>query len=280
MSLSGLLAITRPINAIISGLAALIGFLVATGTVTTPAIVLVPVVVLVTAAGNVINDFFDAEIDAINRPDRPIPSGVVLRSTARSFAVTLFFGGILFAFFTNPLCLAIAAVNSVLLVLYAARLKGMPFTGNVAVSYLAASIFLFGGAFAGFEGLLANLPLAAIAFFATLSRELLKDAEDVDGDAAQGARTLPIIAGIPATCRAAFACSLVAAAISIIPFFTWGIPYITGILVVDLVILAAAIRSLGCTTASCVQASKATTLLKAGFFASLLVFASAAFFLR
>jgi geranylgeranylglycerol-phosphate geranylgeranyltransferase len=57
------------------------------------------------------------------------------------------------------------------------------------VAYLAASIFLFGGALNGLDGLLRNIPVASITFFAMLSRELLKDAEDVEGDRAGGADT-------------------------------------------------------------------------------------------
>ena len=279
MKLSGFFSITRPLNSVISGLAAVLGYLVATGTVTVSSLLLIPVVVFITAAGNVINDYFDAEIDGINRPDRPIPSGAVRKGAARSFAITLFLAGILVALFTGPLCLAIAVFNSLLLALYAARLKSMPVVGNIAVSYLSASIFLFGGAFAGAGGLIANLPLASIAFFATLSRELLKDAEDVEGDAAGGARTFPMQAGIAATARLAFGCVLLAAAASLLPVFLWGGWYLAGIAVVDIIIVAAAVRALPCTAPACVRASKATTLLKAGFFASLVVFAAAAYFL-
>ncbi len=81
---------------------------------------------LVTAAGNVINDFFDAEIDAVNRPDRPIPSGAVTRTAARGFAVTLFLAGILVSFFTDSLCIAIAMINSLILIAYAGTLKRTP----------------------------------------------------------------------------------------------------------------------------------------------------------
>lgn len=279
MKLPGFISITRPLNSLISGFAAVLGFLVATGTVTVSSLILVPIVVLITAAGNVINDYFDAEIDAVNRPERPIPSGAVLKSSARSYAITLFCAGILIAFFTNPLCCAIAVFNSALLFAYAARLKGIPVAGNITVSYLAASIFLFGGAFAGYEGFLLNLPLTLVTFLATLARELLKDAEDVEGDAAGGAVTVPVRAGILATGRIALACAACAVVASVIPFFTWGIWYLCGIAVVDVLILAAVIRALSCTTPACVRASKATTFLKTGFFASLAVFAMAAYFL-
>jgi geranylgeranylglycerol-phosphate geranylgeranyltransferase len=280
MTFQGYIAITRPVNAIVSGLAAALGYLLATGTLVPAALILIPTVALVTAAGNVINDYFDAGIDAVNRPKRPIPSGAMTRSSAIPYAAILFFAGILFSLFTNPLCIAIAVFNSLLLITYAGRLKRVPVSGNLAVSYLAASIFLFGGAFAGTEGLARNLPLAAITFFAMMARELLKDAEDVKGDAAGGARTLPMNVGIRSTSRIAFFCGVCATCISFVPGLWWGGVYLGGIGLVDLFILAAVARSLPCDTPECLTASRATSMLKTGMFASLVVFALAAVLLK
>ena len=279
MSAAGFFAITRPVNAIVAGIAAIVAYLIATGTVIPAAFLLFAIVALVTAAGNVINDYFDATIDAINRPDRPIPSGAVSRITARDFAVVLFLAGIIIAFFTNPLCIAIAVFNSFLLFGYAARLKSLPLYGNIAVSYLSASMFLFGGALAGWDGLVHMVPIAAITFFAMFARELFKVAEDVEGDRAGGADTFPIQAGVPATVRLAFGCAVFAVAASIIPYLWWGPVYLGGIAIVDLVIIIAAFRGVSCTTPDCVKKSRASMLLKLGFFASLIVFTLSALFL-
>ena len=126
MRLAGFITITRPINSFVAGLAAIVAYLIDTGTVIPESLLLFFIVALITAAGNVINDFFDAEIDAINRPDRPIPSGAVSRGAARGFAVMLFLAGILVSFFTNPLCIGIAIFNVLLLIAYAAKLKSTP----------------------------------------------------------------------------------------------------------------------------------------------------------
>lgn len=84
MSLAGLFTITRPLNAVTAGLAAIVACLIATDTIIPEALLLFAVVTLVTAAGNVINDYFDVEIDRVNRPDRPIPSGQVRLPDARA----------------------------------------------------------------------------------------------------------------------------------------------------------------------------------------------------
>lgn len=279
MRLAGFITITRPINSFVAGLAAIVAYLIDTGTVIPESLLLFFIVALITAAGNVINDFFDAEIDAINRPDRPIPSGSVSRGAARGFAITLFLAGILVSFFTNPLCVGIAIFNVVLLIAYAAKLKSTPFIGNIVVAYLSASIFLFGGALNGFDGLVLIIPIAAITFFAMVSRELLKDAEDVEGDRAGGADTLPIRIGIKKTSDLTLITAILAVAASFIPYFWWGIWYLGGIIVVDVIIIIAALRALGCETPVCVKASNASDLLKAGMFASLVVFTLSAVFL-
>jgi geranylgeranylglycerol-phosphate geranylgeranyltransferase len=278
MSAAGFFRIIRPANAVAAGLAAVVAFLVATGTLVVGVLILLAVVSCITAAGNVINDYCDAEIDAVNRSDRPIPSGQLTRRAALWYACLLFIAGIALSLFTPPLCILFAVVNTLLLVLYAARLKGMPVVGNLAVAYLTGSMFLFGGAFAGPSGFIHVIPLAVISFLATMARELLKDAEDVEGDAAGGASTLPIRIGVRKTAYCAFAFVVLSTAASLIPFWWWGLPYLLMIGVVDLGLLAASYRAISCDTPVCIRQSGASTLLKYGMFASLVVFTISALF--
>ena len=279
MGIAGFFSIIRPANSVVAGLAAVVAYLIATGTLVPGVILLMAVVTLITAAGNVINDYFDAEIDAINRPERPIPSGTVSRNAALVYAGVLFLLGILISAFTVPLCLAIALFNAFLLVAYAARLKSTPFFGNAAVSYLAASIFLFGGALAGGNRLLDMLPVATIAFLAMLARELLKDAEDIDGDRAGGADTLPIRIGVQKTALLAFVFAIAAVAASVLPYLWWGMWYLAGIALVDIIVIVAAFSALGCTDPDRLKAAGSTGLLKIGMFASLVVFTLSAVYL-
>ncbi len=188
-----LLEIMRPANCFMAGVAALIG-MISSGTISPQLSLLIfAAVFLVTGGGNVVNDYFDREIDAINRPDRPIPSGRIRPRDALIWSLTLFIAGCVIAGLINQQCLALAAANSLVLILYAARLKGLPLLGNIAVSYLTGTTFLFGG--------LAATPSAITAFLsilsalATLSREIVKDVEDLAGDLAKGARTLPAFVG-------------------------------------------------------------------------------------
>jgi len=80
-------------------------------------------VFLITGAGNAINDYFDAGIDAVNRPDRPIPSGRLKKGYAYKFSILLFASGILTAYFIGTIPFLIALFNSLLLYFYAFSLK-------------------------------------------------------------------------------------------------------------------------------------------------------------
>jgi geranylgeranylglycerol-phosphate geranylgeranyltransferase len=277
MTLAGLLAVTRPVNSLVAGLAALLGYIIATGTFAPFALLLVPVVFAITAGGNVFNDLCDLEIDRINRPDRPLPSGKVSPRAAGAFAAALFAAGLALSVPAGLPCVVIAVVNSLLLVLYAKSLKQTVFLGNAAVAYLSASVYPFGGALAGIPAMVHTFPLAGMTFLAMLSRELLKDAEDVPGDSAAGARTVPVVHGVKRTVVFAYACAIGAIAVSLLPVVPWwGKHYLAGIGVADLVIFAGAAVALRCRTPECVRASRATTILKAGMFLALAVITAAA----
>lgn len=277
MTLAGLLAITRPVNSLVAGLAALLGYIIATGTLGAFSLILLPIVFSITAAGNIFNDLRDLDIDRINRPLRPLPSGQVTPGAAGVLAGALFTVGLVLAIPAGLPCVIIAVANSLLLLVYAGTLKRTVLWGNIAVSYLSASIYPFGGALAGLAAMGRTLPLAGITFLAMLSRELLKDAEDVPGDDAAGARTVPIVHGVKRTTVFAYACALGAIAVSLLPVVPWWGPvYLAGIGAADLVILLGGALALRCRTPECVRSSRATGILKAGMFLALAVITGAA----
>ncbi|WP_209680077.1 geranylgeranylglycerol-phosphate geranylgeranyltransferase [Methanohalophilus levihalophilus] len=225
-------------------------------------------VVLVTGAGNTINDYFDIHIDSINRPNRPIPSGNVSARSALNFAILLFAVGIFLALWINYVCAAIAIFNSFLLILYARNLKGMPLIGNFSVGYLTGSTFLFGGAVFGIPGLSALAILFLLATFATISREIVKDIEDMEGDLRDGARTLPIVAGEKASV-------MLASSLGVIGIIASPYPYITGLLgegYLYLVILADAVFAFAILTILRGNPAKSSKLFKYAMFLALFAF--------
>jgi len=148
---------------------------------------------LVTAAGNVINDIYDRDIDSMNRPGRPIPSGSVGVTAAAWFYGTLLAGAFLSALLLPPVQAAWIAVWAVLLHVYSSSLKRALLWGNILVSAVSASGFLLGAQAGGAIG--AGIVPAAYTFVFVMGREIVKDVEDIEGDMSCGARTLPVVAG-------------------------------------------------------------------------------------
>jgi geranylgeranylglycerol-phosphate geranylgeranyltransferase len=249
------LELMRYENCLMAGLAAVIGTLIAFNILASDAPgsyspenfplfysgLVFLVVLLVSGAGNTINDYFDVRIDSINRPDRPIPSGRATLKEALYFSYTLFALGTLLAFWINLICGFIALFNSLLLIFYAKTLKGTPLLGNLSIGYLTGSTFLFGASVFGFEGLEVLFVLFLLAALAITAREIVKDIEDIEGDKAEGADTLPIRVGAKKAGYLAVFIGLLAVLLSPLPYFMQmlGVRYLYLVLLADMGFFAA-----------------------------------------
>lgn len=169
---------------------------------------------LVTGLGNLINDFYDRDIDRVNKPSRPIPSG---RLTPR-YVGRLYLGGSLLTVVAmirilhGPVFFIVLSWQ-ILLYIYARAGKRIFFAGGVLVASIAASAFFAGTAVT--TRLSAAIFPAGFAFLLVLGRELLKGAEDVDGDRMAGASTPAVRYGVDATVR--WGCALLMLCVLAVP---------------------------------------------------------------
>ncbi len=189
----------------------------------------------VTAGGNVLNDVLDVEGDRVNHPDRPLVTGAVSVPAARALTAGLFVAGIVVAVpvvLAEPLVGVILALAVGALLGYEFLLKARGFAGNLTVALLTGLVFLYGGAAAGDASLL--LPFAAMAFLATVSREVIKDMEDVRGDV--GRSTLPKTAGMRTASVVARGTVVAAVVLSAVPLLWFVRPLsVVGIMYIALV---------------------------------------------
>ena len=154
--------------------------------------------VCIAAAGYIINDYFDVKIDIVNKPERVIIGRYLKRRWAITAHQVLNVTGCLLGLLLSRWVFAVDVLSVSLLWFYSANLKRQPFIGNLVVSFLTAlSLIVMAVYYKQNENLL--LMYAAFAFVVTLVREIIKDMEDVRGDARYGCRTLPIIWGIRRT---------------------------------------------------------------------------------
>jgi geranylgeranylglycerol-phosphate geranylgeranyltransferase len=199
---------------------------------------------LICAAGNIVNDLVDVQVDAINRPRRVLVSGLISHRAARFAAITLNAVAILMGIAVSWPVLVLGLVTIALLLAYNLRLKRLPVIGNVAVALAAGLTFIAGGlavdpAFAfSFPGPLVG---AIFAFLFHLVREIIKDVQDMDGDRAAGLGSLPLSVGPTRALLVAWLLFMVLVILTFVPAWRhWFGPLymIITVYIVDLPLLA------------------------------------------
>ena len=172
--------------------------------------------ILIAAAGYIINDYFDLNIDLVNKPDKLVVDRVIKRRWAILWHILFSAAGIAIGFyvdftskiwllgFSNAICVAVLFV-------YSTTFKRRLLIGNLLISLLTAWVILvvawceYNHLIHLKNGLHAEKILretflyAGFAFVISLIREVVKDMEDVEGDRRYGCTTMPIAWGINAT---------------------------------------------------------------------------------
>ncbi len=222
------LRLIRPANSVMIGFAVIVGFFVARPTLTTLSWLQIALGFLtgffVCAYSMVVNDVYDIEVDKVNSPGRPLPSGRVSVRSATLFAVALLLAGLACsALSLSPTALGIAALYAVLSWLYNSAAKKTGLLGNLIVASSLAIPFIYGGVVSGgsYAGSLL-LMMALTAFFSGVGREVVKAMADVEGDAERGINSV-------ARTKGQRAASWVGAGFFVVAVLTSWAPLVAGI---------------------------------------------------
>lgn len=171
--------------------------------------------VFIAGGGNIINDYFDINIDLINKPSKVIISKYIHRHWAILFHILLSLAGILLGcwieYKTHAYLLGLSnLICACLLFIYSIVLKRKPFSGNIIIALLTAWTVLVVTFCESNQLIAKNATLdiskitrltflyAGFAFIISLIREMIKDMEDVPGDSRYNCRTFPIVFGMNA----------------------------------------------------------------------------------
>ena len=168
--------------------------------------------VLIAAAGYIINDYFDLNIDRVNKPDKLVVEKIIKRRWTIIWHWILSSLGVLLGFYVswklpNPIVGLGNMACVILLWFYSTTFKRKLLIGNIIISLLTAWVILvlyvceFHVTGNAYRYVLPRLFKYAIvyggfAFIISLVREVIKDIEDMEGDARYGCRTMPIVWGV------------------------------------------------------------------------------------
>ncbi len=200
MKISEFLKLVRFEHAIMLAIAVFIGESVVGGAIpkASAAIILSLLVpVFSEMASFALNDYLDIESDRINKKtERPLVRGTISPKFAFWFSWACFAISTVMAFFINWHAFAIAVIFNALAVIYNYKLKDIALAGNVYIALTMAIPFIFGNFVISAQLTKMSLILAMIGFISGLAREIVKSAQDMEGDLrARKASTLPILIG-------------------------------------------------------------------------------------
>ncbi len=227
-------------NCVMGVVGLLLAMLVAAGTniLDDPAALLIAsaVVFVFIIGGNSLNDYLDREVDKLAHPERPLPSGRMRPETARNVSLAAFIiSPALSVLLWDALSFIIVVVAVIVMLAYELRTKKMGLAGNLSIAGLTAGLFLLGGAVMG--RVEATVAIGAMAFLATLGREIVKDVQDMGSDFDR--RTLPQTIGARNAGIAASVAFLVAVLMSFEPVLAgrFGLAYLAAVLFADAIFI-------------------------------------------
>lgn len=217
--LISIIRIIRPINGVITFAVVFVGGYLASGMTNAIQVFTACMTAFFSAsAGNIINDIYDIEIDKINRPERPLPSGAIALYDAKVIYYGFVTIGLITSLYIGTPFLIIAAVINLLLFLYSFNLKRKPFAGNIIIAFITAAAFLYGSMAGG--DVSAGIVPASFAFLINLIREMLKDIEDIKGDMSGNAVTAAVKYGEAYVKKGVLYLTILLIAVTFIPFVT------------------------------------------------------------
>jgi 4-hydroxybenzoate polyprenyltransferase len=149
---------------------------------------------LAIAGGYIINNFYDAEKDLINRPNKTLLDSFISQNTKLSGYFVLNFISVILASYVSFRAVLFFSVYIFFIWFYSHKLKKYPFIGNLTASILAITPFF--AVFIYYQNFALVIFVHATFLFLIISmRELVKDLENIKGDLVLNYKTIPVVYG-------------------------------------------------------------------------------------
>ena len=216
-----LISMSRPLNVITAVVCVLVVyFLLHLSDLT---LIILPSIVLVCymAAGNMLNDLIDLKSDKINKPSRPLVNHDISRYLIILIILLLFIIGSFASMYIDIYAMKLAVFIAMPgIITYELIFKRSPLIGNIMISILVGVVFIF--AELSLNHSISIMWRASIlAFFLNLIREIIKDIQDINGDAELKYKTLPLVVGVPTSILILRIITIFFIIISMLPIFSY-----------------------------------------------------------
>jgi geranylgeranylglycerol-phosphate geranylgeranyltransferase len=246
--IKGLIQLFRPELPFSAGICVLLGEIVALGGFPSfrEAILGFMCGFFISGSALVSNDYYDLEVDRINSPDRPLPSGAVSPSEAILLAALTMLIGLAASFAISIQAFILSVIFGAVGILYNWRYKQAGLLGNLMVASSVAITFILGGLAVGqpFNKIVWFFSLTA--FLIDLGEEIAGDAMDIEGDKQRSSKSIAIMYGKDFALRISSAIFFLVVLISFIPYlFGWlGITYLVFIFCADIITIFSTVKLL------------------------------------
>jgi len=176
----------------------------------------------------ILNDFFDIEVDKINAPNRPLPSGLISSNTAIVFSIIISLLGLIISFFINKAAVLLYIIFWFIGFLYNWKLKEKGLLGNLFVSSSVAVTIILGAIVVGNPWNKAVLIFSLMLFVFDLGEEIAADTMDIEGDKKRNIKSIAILIGRQKALNISFLLFMIYIILSFIPVILnlFGISYL------------------------------------------------------
>jgi geranylgeranylglycerol-phosphate geranylgeranyltransferase len=147
------------------------------------------------SAALILNDYFDLEVDRINAPDRPLPTGAVTGREAVALTILMTIVGLAAALALGPAKLVLGLVFWTIGFLYNWRFKQSGLPGNLMVAVSIGATFVLGAVTVGSPLHPLAWTFGLIAFLIDLGAEIAGGAMDMEGDRVRGCHSIALQSG-------------------------------------------------------------------------------------
>ncbi|MFH1540030.1 MAG: UbiA family prenyltransferase [bacterium] len=161
------------------------------------------ILIIVHSAANIFNQYFDRDIDAVNKPTRPVPQGRITPVAVLAISIVTYTVGIGLSLLVNFRFFALVFLYAALTVIYSAppRLKRFPWLSNVTIAIARGMLILMAGYAAAGPLDVEIWAISSVLGIYLVGAASTKDFAEIEGDRKHGINTLPVIYGTEKTIR-------------------------------------------------------------------------------